>query len=246
MVERCVVRESSSPYASPTVLVKKKDGKLKLCVDDRAYNAKTHKDADPLPRIHEAFDVLKRARYFCSLELDHGFNQIPVEQEDIEKTAFKTGTGGLYKYTRMPFGLCNAPAAIMHLMDKAFGDLKFQILLVYLDGTLVFGSTFAKALERLEVVLSRLTNLNLKVKTEKSQMLLKKVHYLGHLLTSEGTEPDPGKDCENAFSHKKVLTSAPVLGYPDFTRPLCWKLNDASLHRLGGSRRWCSCAVLCK
>ena len=141
-LEQGIIRESSSPYASPVVLVKKKDGKLRLCVDYRLLNAKTHKDAYPLPRIYEALDVLKGAKYFCSLDLAHGFNQISMEESDIEKTAFRTGTGRLYEYTRMPFGLCNAPGTFMHVMDKAFGDLNFQILLVYLDDILVFGNTF--------------------------------------------------------------------------------------------------------
>ena len=95
-LDQGIIRESSSLYASPIVLVRKKDGKLRLCVDYRFLNAKTHKDAYPLPRIDEALDVLKGAKYFCSLDLAHGFNQIPMEESDIEKTAFRTGTGGLY------------------------------------------------------------------------------------------------------------------------------------------------------
>ncbi|KAK3703901.1 hypothetical protein QZH41_009140 [Actinostola sp. cb2023] len=192
-LERGIIRESSSPYASPIVLVRKKDGKLRLCVDYRLLNAKTHKDAYPLPHIDEALDVLKGAKYFCSLDLAHGFNQLPMRESDIEKTAFRTGTGGLYEYTRMPFGLCNAPSTFMRLMDKAFGDLNFQSLLVYLDDILVFGSTFEETLSRLEMVLSRLSKLNLKVKPEKCQLFREKVRYLGHIVTSEGTSPDPEK-----------------------------------------------------
>ena len=97
--------ESSSPYGSPLVLFRKNDGNLRVCVDYRLLNAKTHKDAYPLPRIDKALDVLKGAKHFCSLDLAHGFSQIPMEESDIKKTAFKTGTGGLYEYTRMPFGL---------------------------------------------------------------------------------------------------------------------------------------------
>ena len=124
-LERGIIRESSSPYASPIVLVRKKDGKLRICVDYRRLNAKTHKDAYPLPRVDEALDVLKGGKYFCSLDLAHGFNQLPVRECNVEKT-FRTGTGGLYEYTRMPFGLCNAPSRFMRLMDKAFGDVNFQ------------------------------------------------------------------------------------------------------------------------
>ena len=192
-LDQGIIRESSSPYASPIVLVRKKDGKLRLCVDYRLLNAKTQKDAYPLPRIDEALDVLKGAKYFCSLDLAHGFNQIPMEESDIEKTAFRTGTGGLYEYTRTPFGLCNATGTFMRVMDKAFGDLNFQFLLVYLDDILVFGSTFEETLFRHETVLSRLSTLNLKVKPEKCQLFRKKVRYLGHVVTHEGTSPDPEK-----------------------------------------------------
>ena len=93
-----------------------------------------------------------------------------MEESDIEKTAFRTGTGGLYEYTRMPFGLCNAPGTFMRVTDKAFGDLNFQFLLVYLDDILVFGCTFEETLCRLETVLSRLSTLNLKVEPEKCEL----------------------------------------------------------------------------
>ena len=97
------------------MLVKKRDGKLRLCVDYRALNAKTHRDAYPLPRIDEALDALGGAKFFCSLDLAHGFHQIPVAESDIEKTAFRVGTGGLYEFTRMPFALqC---ASHFHALD---------------------------------------------------------------------------------------------------------------------------------
>lgn len=146
------------------MLVRKKDGKLRLCVDYRTLNNKTHKDAYPLPRIEEALDVLKGAKFFCGLDLAHGFHQIPVAKEDVEKTAFRVGTGGLYEHLRMPFGLCNAPATFMRLMDKNFGDQNFQTILTYLDDILVFDTTVEETLERLEMVLTRLSKLNLKIK----------------------------------------------------------------------------------
>ena len=166
-IDRGIVRESSSPYASAVVLVRKHDGSLRLCVDYLAVNAKTHKDAYPLPRIDEALDAFHGAKYFCSLDLAHGYHQIPVAEDDIEKTAFRLGTGGLYEFTRMPFGLCNAPATFMRLMDKAFGDQTFQSVLIYLDDILVFGSTIEETMQRLDMVLTRLAKLNLKVKSGK-------------------------------------------------------------------------------
>ena len=146
-VQQGTIRPSSSPYASAVVLVRKRDGKLRLFVDYGALNSKTHRDAYPLPRIEEALDALKGAKYVCSLDLTHGFHQVPLAEEDIEKTAFRVGTGGLYEYTRMPFGLCNAPATFMRLMDHMLGDQNFQTVLTYLDDILVFGATFEETLQ---------------------------------------------------------------------------------------------------
>nr|KAG5702247.1 hypothetical protein BaRGS_030602 [Batillaria attramentaria]KAG5708459.1 hypothetical protein BaRGS_026186 [Batillaria attramentaria] len=289
-----IIRESSSPYASQCVIARKKNGKIRFCVDYRGLNAKTHKDAYPLPRIEEALDVLKGATYFCSLDLAHGFNQIPVAEEDMEKTAFRVGTGGLYEYTRMAFGLCNAPATFMRVMDKIFGDQNFQTLLIYVDDLLVFGKTFEETLERLELVLSRLSKNNLKAQPSKCNLFFNKLRYLGHLVTPEGILPDPDKvsavtnwqeptsekdlraflgltgyyrrfvpkyaqvaaplhallnktqgsgrrkgltgwnqHCSEAFQElKRRLTTAPVLGYPDFTRPYVLEI-DASFQGLG-------------
>lgn len=193
LLQQKVIRESSSPFASPVVLVRKKNGQLRLCVDYRALNNKTRKDAYPLPRIEEALDALKGAKYFCSLDLSHGYYQVPVSEEDVEKTAFRVGTGGLYEYLRMPFGLCNGPATFMRLMDHIFGDQNMQTLLIYLDDILVFGSTIDETIARLEMVLDRLKEHNLKLKPSKCQLFKEKVRYLGHVVSSEGVSPDPDK-----------------------------------------------------
>ena len=188
-----IIKRSSSPYASAVVLVRKRDGKLRLCIDYRALNAKTHRDAYPLPRIEEALDALKGAKYFCSLDLAHGFHQVPMAKDDREKTAFRVGTGGLYEFTRMPFGLCNAPATFMRLMDLAFGDQNFQSVLIYMDDILVFGTTFEETMQRLDMVLGRLADFNLKVKPEKCNLFKKKLRYLGHVVSAGGISPDPEK-----------------------------------------------------
>ena len=133
-----------------------------------------------------------------------------MEESDIEKTAFRTGTGGLYEYIRMPFGLCNAPDTFMRLMDKAFGDLNFQFLLVYLDDIMVFGSRFEETLFKLETVLSRLSTLNLKVKPEKCQLFRNKVRYLGHVVTHKGTSPD----LRVAKTFTKVMEASEESGTP--------------------------------
>ncbi|PIK34057.1 hypothetical protein BSL78_29118 [Apostichopus japonicus] len=217
LLKQKVIQESSSPFASPVVLVRKKDGKLRLCVDYRALNNKTPKDAYPLPRIEEALDALKGAKYFCSLDLSHGYYQVPVAEEDVEKTAFPAGTGGLYEYLRMPFGLCNAPATFMRLMDHIFGDQNMQTLLIYLDDILVFGSTVEETTARLKMVIERLERHNLKLKPRRTPTFYEKWES-GH---------------EEAFcSLKEKLLSSPILGYPVFTEPFILE-TDASFHGLG-------------
>lgn len=109
-----------------------------------------------MPRIEEALDALIGAQYFCSLNLAHGFYQLPVAEKDIEKTAFRVRTGGLYEYFSIPFGLTGSPGTFMRLMDKIFCDQNFQTILTYLDDILVFGRTFEETLERLKMASSRL------------------------------------------------------------------------------------------
>lgn len=161
-----VIRESCSPYASPIVLVRKKDGSLRMCVDYRQLNSKTRKDAFPLPRIEESLDALTGACWFSTLDLASGYNQVPVAESDRAKTAFCTPFG-LFEWNRMPFGLCNAPSTFQRLMQRIFGDQQCQSLLLYLDDIVVFSSTIEEHLDRLKAVLGRLQKENLKVKLSK-------------------------------------------------------------------------------
>ncbi|KAG1952465.1 interleukin-1 receptor accessory protein-like 1-A [Pimephales promelas] len=192
LLEAQVIRESSSPYASPIVLVKKKDGTLRMCVDYRQLNSKTRKDAFPLPRIEESLDALTGARWFSTLDLASGYNQVPVAEADRPKTAFCTPFG-LFEWNRMPFGLCNAPGTFQRLMQRLFGDQQNQSLLLYLDDIVVFSSTVQQHLDRLEVVLCRLQRENLKAKFTKCAFFQEEVRYLGHVISSKGVATDPSK-----------------------------------------------------
>lgn len=192
LLEAKVIRESNSPFASPIVLVRKKDGSLRLCVDYRMLNSKTRKDAFPLPRIEESLDALAGARWFTTLDLASGYNQVPVAEQDKPKTAFCTPFG-LFEWNRMPFGLCNAPSTFQRLMQRMFGDQQGQSLLLYLDDIIVFSSTVSQHLQRMEIVLSRLQKEGLKVKLEKCAFFQKEVRYLGHVISSQGVSTDPAK-----------------------------------------------------
>ena len=187
-----VIRPSTSPYASPIVLVQKKSGELRMCVDYRQLNAKTRRDAYPLPRIEETLDALGGARYFSTLDLASGYNQVPVAEKDKAKTAFCTPFG-LFEYNRMPFGLCNAPGTFQRLMERIFGDQSFRTLLLYLDDVVVYASSFEQHLCRLELVLGRLRAHHLKLKLAKCHFFAQEVRYLGHVISAAGVATDPEK-----------------------------------------------------
>lgn len=174
------------------MLVRKTDGSLRLCVDYRKLNAKTRRDAFPLPRIDESLDALGGAEIFSTIDLASGYHQVSVHEKDRHKTAFITPFG-LYEYHRMPFGLCNAPATFQRLMQSIMSDLVFHIALVYLDDLLVYSATFSDHLVRLETVFKRLRDTGLKIKVEKCHFLQSEVRFLGHRVSAQGVSTDPEK-----------------------------------------------------
>jgi hypothetical protein len=141
MLKNGVIQLSNSPWSSPVVLVKKKSGEYRFCVDYRRLNAVSKRDVYPLPRIDDVFDRLAGANYFSTLDLANGYWQVPVAERDRQKTAFVT-PDGLFEFKRMPFGLANAPATFQRLMDQVLNRHKWTACLVYLDDILVFGKTF--------------------------------------------------------------------------------------------------------
>jgi hypothetical protein len=184
-----IVRKSTSPWAFPIVVVRKKDGTARICVDYRRLNDVTKKDAHPLPRIDDIFDALRGAKYFSTLDLASGYHQVSVEPEDQEKTGFVTPWGH-YEYTVMPFGLCNAPATFQRLMALVFSGLIGLDCLIYLDDIIIFGPTFEVHIIRLEKVFARLQAENLKIKLSKCKFGLAAVKFLGHIVTVDGIGVD--------------------------------------------------------
>ena len=192
LADKGVIRPSSSPYASPIVIVRKKDGSIRLCVDYRKLNAITRRDAFPLPRIDETLDAIGGASFFSTLDLASGYHQVAMHEDDQEKTAFTTPFG-LWEFKRMPFGLSGAPATFQRLMQSSMNDLVLRILLVYLDDVLVFSRDFKEHLKRLETVFTRLRQIGLKLNPEKCRFGARNVNYLGHIISEEGIATDPGK-----------------------------------------------------
>jgi transposase InsO family protein len=191
-LEAGIIRESTSPWSSPLVYVKKRDGSTRPCVDYRRLNEVTTKDAYPLPRIDHCLDCLSGAELFSTLDLQSGYWQLPVKEEDKPKTAFITRSG-LWEYNCLPFGLSGAPATFERCMELVLKGLQWKSLLVYLDDIILFGSTVEEHLDRLDEVFQRLMKAGLKLKPGKCELLKKEVAFLGHVVNGEGVKPDPSK-----------------------------------------------------
>ena len=192
LLDKKIIVASHSPYAAPIVVVRKKDGTIRLCVDYRRLNAKTIGDAYPLPRIEESFDALTGSQYFSTLDLASGYHQIAMDPKDQYKTAFITPMG-LYEYTRMPMGLISAPATFQRLMQTTMSDFIFSFLLVYLDDLLVYSKTFEEHLQHLDRLLERIIKTGLKLRIDKCQFLRREVTYLGHTISADGVSCEKGK-----------------------------------------------------
>ena len=186
MLSNGVIHPCNRPWASPVVMVKKKDGSLQFCVDFRQLNAATIKDAHPIPRINNLLDALHWARWFSTLDLKSGYWQVPIQEQDKEKTAFRTSRGQLFEFNQVPFGLCNDPATFSRLMDRVLAGLHWETCLFYLDYIIVFAATWEEHLDHLRQVFERLRHSKLKLGADKCTFAAREVSYLGHRVTEEG------------------------------------------------------------
>jgi hypothetical protein len=273
MLDTGIIRESTSSWASPIVVVKKKNGNLRFCIDYRKLNSYTEQDKYPLPLISDIFDSLEGARWFSSLDLASGYWQMEVAEEDKKKTAF-ISKHGLYEFNRMPFGLTNAPASFQRLMNKVLSKEIGRFVVVYLDDINIYSKSFEEHLEHLEIVFKRLRQAGLKLGKDKCSFVKTQLEFLGHIVGRDGLQPDPkkvekvrdwptpktikdvrsflglasyyrrfmkdfskiakpmyqltkqdekfewGSEQEKAFNKlKQLLIQAPVVAYPDFTKP---------------------------
>ena len=273
--DRGFIQPSQSPYGSPILFVRKKDGSLRFCVDYRALNKLTIKNRYALPRTEELFDRLQGAKVFSKIDLESGYWQVRIAEQDVPKTAFRTRYGH-YEFKVMPFGLTNAPAAFQGAMNDLFRAYLDDFVVVFLDDILVYSKDPTKHLEHLEIVLNKLREHQFFAKLAKCAFGQDRIEFLGHIVGPEGIQMDPRKveavrqwprptsvtevraflglagyyrrfvkgflriaapltnltkqntlvteawtdACEQAFQElKDALTSAPVLLFPDLTKP---------------------------
>jgi len=190
MLQNGIVRESKSPWEAGIVMAPKKDGDSRFCVDYRPLNELTKKDVYPLPRIDDCLSALGGCTYYSIFDLASGYWQIPIREEDKEKTAF-LAPDGLFEFNVMPLGLCNAPATFQRLMDRCLAGLKWQSVLVYLDDIVVFSKDFESHIKHLEEVFGRIAEYGLQFKASKCFLFKQEISYLGHLVDVKGVRPDP-------------------------------------------------------
>ena len=187
-----VIEPSKSSWASPVVLVTKKDGSMRLCIDYCKVNEITLKDSYPLPSIDDSINALGGSKWFSTLDLASGYWQVPMHPDDIEKMALTTPFG-LYHFKVMPFGLANASATFERMMELVLSGLHWEICLIYIDDVIVFGRTFEEHIVRQHQVLTHKKGANLKLWPGKCKLFRHEVEYLGHVVSQDGAKTDPKK-----------------------------------------------------
>jgi len=188
------IRASTSPWASPIVVVPKKGAlpgefEPRLCIDYRKLNAITVKDAYPIPRIDDLIDQLKDAQHFSLIDLYAGYHQFWLSKDAIPKTAFVTQRGH-YEYVKMPFGLCNAPATFQNAVNTIFADLLGKGVVVYIDDINIYSKTWKEHLRLLEEVFRRLRANGLYIKPRKCHFRTKQMEFLGYVIDKNGARPN--------------------------------------------------------
>jgi hypothetical protein len=186
------IRPSSSPWGAPILFVQKKDGSQRMCVDYRSLNDVTVKNKYPLPRIKDLFDQMRGARVFSKIDLRSGYHQMRIRPSDIPKTAFSTRYG-LYEFTVMSFGLTNAPAYFMDLMNKVFMEYLDRFVVVFIDDILIYSKCDSDHEEHLRLVLQKLRDNQLYAKFSKCEFWIGEVSFLGHIISNGGISVDPAK-----------------------------------------------------
>ena len=236
LLEAGVIRESDSSWSAPIVVVPKGDGGKRLCVDYRALNKITRTYIWPMPRIEDILAKLGKAKFFTTLDLRSGYHHIAIDEDSIKKTAFCTPFGK-YEYLKVPFGLAQAPSYFQKLMNKVLNGLNFAF--AYLDDIIIFSETAEEHMKHIQIIIDRLKAAQLKLKKSKCAFFKKELHYLGHLLTTEGIKPQLEK--VKAVHEMKPPTSPKgvreFIGMVGFYRKFISRFADAARPLIKLTRR---------
>ncbi|XP_073808802.1 adenosylhomocysteinase isoform X1 [Danio rerio] len=192
LLQQKIIKPSTSPWASPVVVVEKKDGGSRLCIDYRGLNAKTFLDAYPMPQITDILDSLQGAKVFSTLDLKSGYWQLEMDPASMEKTAFVTASG-LYEFSSLPFGLKNAAASFQRLMEQVLRDLKNKCCMVYIDDIIVYSPDVQTHLNHLEQVFHSLHKAGLTLNLKKCKFICASLDYLGHTISADGVNVNSDK-----------------------------------------------------
>ncbi|CAM4953207.1 unnamed protein product [Rotaria socialis] len=190
LLERGPIEESTSPWSSPIVLVKKKDKTMRFCIDYRRLNAITIKDAFPLPRIDEIFDQLSDATYYTKFDFKSGYFQVPLSKEDRPKTAFSTRDNH-YQFTVLPQGITNGPATFQRIINHILGPARWRYALAYIDDVIIYSKTFEDHLTHLNDICTILKNARFRLNPEKCEIAQTQTDYLGHRIQNGDIRPSP-------------------------------------------------------
>ena len=211
LLEKGFIRPSISPWGAPVFFVRKKDGSLRMCIDYRQLNKVTIKNKYPLPRIDDLFDQLQGANHFSKIDLRSGYHQLRVRECDIPKIAFRTRYGH-FEFVVMSFGLTNAPAVFMDLMNRVFKPYLDSFVVVFIDDILIYSRGEEEHKSHLRIVLQTLREKQLFAKFSKCEFWLKEVAFLGHVVSGDGIKVDP-KKTEAVKNWPRPLTSSEIRSF---------------------------------
>jgi len=206
MLRHDVIEPAASPWCSNVVMVKKKDGSMRFCINYRKTNELIKKDHFPLPKIDTCLDMLNGSTWFSSCDPRQGYWQTVIEEADRDKTAFVTRKGQ-WRFKVLSFGLCNAPSQFARTMELVLAGLTYDICLIYLNDILIFSRTFEEHCQRLAQVFALLERQTLRLKATKCHLFQPKVTFLGHVISEAGIECDPEKTASiSSWPRPQTLT----------------------------------------